>query len=100
MASSKGSFCGCFFLSEELTAYFQGQRKGHHCRSRVAWNHQALKKVRKRLGRSFSVTFYPLTGCWGMVAMAADPLGASDRHFPEVTPDFLSEGKEMVPQHR
>lgn len=45
------------------------------------------------------MTFYPLTGCWGMVAMAADPLGASDRHFPEVTPDFLSEGKEMVPQH-
>lgn len=24
-----------------------------------------------------------------MVAMTADPLGASDRHFPEVTPDFL-----------
>lgn len=33
VASSKGGFCGCFFLSEELTACFQGQTKGHHCRS-------------------------------------------------------------------
>lgn len=35
-----------------------------------------------------------------MVAMAADPLGAFDRHFPEVTPDFLGEGKEAVPHDR
>lgn len=25
-----------------------------------------------------------------MVVMTADPLGASDSHFPEVMPDFLS----------
>lgn len=32
---------------------------------------------------------------WVTVAMVADPLGASDRHFPEGMADFISEGKEM-----
>lgn len=37
-------------------------------------------------------------GCWVTVSIVADLLGASDRHFPEVMPAFLSEGKEMVPK--
>lgn len=37
----------------------------------------------------------PSLGCWVTVAMVADPLGASDRHFPEGMADFISEGKEM-----
>ena len=54
-----------FFLSEELTAYFQGQSKGHHCRFWAAWSHQALKKVRKRLGQaSKRWRFGPSLAAW------------------------------------
>lgn len=82
-----GSFRGCFFLFEELTACFQGQRKSHHRRS---WNYQALQKARERLGQAFSVMFSPPPACQALVAMTPDPLGTPDRHVPEVTPDFLS----------
>ena len=54
-----------FSLSEELTAYFQGQSKGHHCRFWAAWSHQALKKVRKRLGQaSKRWRFGPSLAAW------------------------------------
>lgn len=82
-----GSFRGCYFLFQELTAYFQGQRESHHRRS---WNYQALKKARERLGPAFSPMLSLPLACQALVAMTPDPLGTPDRQVPEVTPDFLS----------
>lgn len=54
MASSKGVSVAVFSYLRNWLPFFQGQSKGHHCRSRAACNYQALKKVRKRLGQAFS----------------------------------------------
>lgn len=61
----KGSFFSCFFLLEESTDYFQGQRKSQYRGLWGAWNSQPLKKARKRLGQALGVTFYPLPGVLG-----------------------------------
>ena len=99
-------------LEEKLQPQKWNQRRGEEVtvslRGFSAVSHQhwvhGIWGLKERVGKARTgfqvVTVCPLTGCLAMVAMAADPLGASDRHFPEVTPNFPSEGKEAVPQHR
>lgn len=57
---TKGSFCGCFFLFEELTASFQGQRKSHQL---VEGSKERQKAVRAGFQRGVFIS-HRRAGSW------------------------------------